>query len=74
MPALLVPLDGGKPIEIAQSVVLVGRTEECDVRLKDVSVSGLHCVIATAESCSQPAHQLSERHLAHDPAPAGKVG
>ena len=41
----LVPLDGGAPVEIAKDLVLVGRKEDCDLRLDHKSISKLHCVI-----------------------------
>jgi predicted component of type VI protein secretion system len=49
MRAQLVPLDGGAPIEIARDLTLVGRKEDCDLRLDHKSVSKLHCVIAKTD-------------------------
>lgn len=46
MRAQLVPLDGAEPIEIAKDLMLVGRKEDCDLRLDHKSVSKMHCVIA----------------------------
>ena len=45
----LVPLDGGTPIDIAKDVVLVGRKEDCDLRLEHKSISKLHCVIVKTD-------------------------
>jgi pSer/pThr/pTyr-binding forkhead associated (FHA) protein len=49
MRARLLPLDGGTPIEIAKDLVLVGRKEDCDVRLDHKSVSKQHCVIVKTD-------------------------
>src|SRR3954463_9659378 len=45
----LVPLEGGTPIEIAKDLLLVGRKEDCDIRLEHKSVSKLHCVVVKAD-------------------------
>jgi pSer/pThr/pTyr-binding forkhead associated (FHA) protein len=45
----LVPLDGGTPVEIAKDLVLVGRKEDCDLRLDHKSISKLHCVIVKTD-------------------------
>src|SRR5262245_4740477 len=49
MRAQLVPLDGGKPIDIIKDMVLVGRKEDCDLNLDHKSVSKLHCVIVKTD-------------------------
>ncbi len=49
MRALLVPTDGGKPIELQKDLTLIGRKEDCDLRLDHKSVSKLHCVIVKTE-------------------------
>src|SRR5262245_28471247 len=49
MRAQLVPLDGGAPIDILKDVVVVGRKEDCDLRLEHKSVSKLHCVIVRTD-------------------------
>jgi predicted component of type VI protein secretion system len=49
MRAQLLPLDGGTPIEIVKDMTLVGRKEDCDVRLDHKSVSKLHCVIVRTD-------------------------
>src|SRR6266566_2844836 len=45
----LVPLEGGTPIEIAKDLLLVGRKEDCDVRLEHKSISKLHCILVKAD-------------------------
>lgn len=45
----LVPMEGGAPIEIAKDLVLVGRKEDCDVRLDHKSISKLHCVLVKTD-------------------------
>ena len=49
MRAQLVSLEGGPPIEVAKDMTLVGRSEECDVRLEHKSVSKIHCVIVKTD-------------------------
>jgi pSer/pThr/pTyr-binding forkhead associated (FHA) protein len=49
MRAQLVPLDGGSPVEIVKDMVIVGRKEDCDLRLEHKSVSKLHCVIVKTD-------------------------
>jgi pSer/pThr/pTyr-binding forkhead associated (FHA) protein len=49
MRAQLLPLDGGPPIEITKDLVVVGRKEECDVRLDHKSVSKMHCVLVKTD-------------------------
>src|SRR5436305_13304266 len=49
MRAQLVPLDGGPPIDIAKDLVVVGRKEECDLRLDHKSVSKMHCVLVRTD-------------------------
>ena len=45
----LVPLEGGALIEIAKDLVLVGRKEDCDIRLDHKSISKLHCVLVKTD-------------------------
>src|SRR5262245_52138646 len=45
----LVPLEGGTSIEIAKDLVLVGRKEDCDLRLDHKSISKLHCDLAKTD-------------------------
>src|SRR5262249_11878282 len=49
MRAQLIPLDGGEPIEIAKDLTLVGRKEDCDLRLDHKSVSKLHCILVKTD-------------------------
>jgi pSer/pThr/pTyr-binding forkhead associated (FHA) protein len=49
MRAQLLPLDGGHPIEIVKDLTIVGRKEDCDVRLDHKSVSKMHCVIVKTD-------------------------
>src|SRR2546423_14475004 len=49
MRAQLVPLEGGTPIEIDKDLILIGRDEDCDVRLDHKSVSKIHCVIVKTD-------------------------
>jgi predicted component of type VI protein secretion system len=49
MRAQLVPLDGGSAIDIGRELTLVGRKEDCDLRLDHKSVSKLHCVIVNTD-------------------------
>lgn len=49
MRAQLLPIDGGPPIEIVKDLTLVGRKEECDLRLEHKSVSKMHCVLVKAD-------------------------
>jgi predicted component of type VI protein secretion system len=49
MRAQLVPMDGSPPIEIVKDLVIVGRKEECDLRLDHKSVSKMHCIIVKTD-------------------------
>ena len=49
MRAQLLPLDGGSPITIDKDLVIIGRKEECDVRLEHKSVSKMHCVLVKTD-------------------------
>jgi pSer/pThr/pTyr-binding forkhead associated (FHA) protein len=49
MRAQLVPLDGGSPIDVTKDLTLVGRKEDCDLRLDHKSVSKMHCVIVKTD-------------------------
>src|SRR6202051_1567269 len=49
MRAQLVPLDGGSPVDIDRDLTLVGRKEDCDIRLDHKSVSKMHCVIVKTD-------------------------
>ncbi len=49
MRAQLVPLDGGPPIDVVKDLTVVGRKEDCDLRLEHKSVSKMHCVIVRTD-------------------------
>src|SRR5262245_46919142 len=49
MRAQLIPLDGSEPVDIVRDLTLVGRKEECDLRLDHKSVSKMHCVIVKTD-------------------------
>jgi pSer/pThr/pTyr-binding forkhead associated (FHA) protein len=49
MRARLAPTDGGAPIDLVKDLTLLGRDEDCDVRLEHKSISKLHCVIVKTD-------------------------
>jgi pSer/pThr/pTyr-binding forkhead associated (FHA) protein len=49
MRAQLIPLDGNPPIDLVKDLTVVGRKEECDLRLEHKSVSKMHCVIVKTD-------------------------
>ncbi len=49
MRAQLQPIDGGAPIDITKDLIVVGRKEDCDLRLDHKSVSKLHCIIVRTD-------------------------
>src|SRR5271157_5199213 len=49
MRARLVSENGGSPFDLTKDLILVGRNEECDLRLNHKSVSKLHCVIVKTD-------------------------
>ena len=49
MRAQLVPIDGGTPIDIVKDLTVVGRKEDCDLRLEHKSVSKIHCVLVKTD-------------------------
>lgn len=49
MRAQLLPLDGSSPITIAKDLVIIGRKDNCDVRLEHKSVSKMHCVLVKTD-------------------------
>src|SRR5258707_11702158 len=49
MRAQLMPLDGGQAIDIVKDLIVLGRKEDCDLRLEHKSVSKLHCVIVKTD-------------------------
>ncbi len=38
MRAVLIPLDGGEPIELDKELTLLGRDEDCDIRFEQKSI------------------------------------
>lgn len=46
----LVPLEGGNAIELSRDLTVVGRKEDCDLRLDHKSISKFHCVIVKLEN------------------------
>jgi pSer/pThr/pTyr-binding forkhead associated (FHA) protein len=49
MRAQLVPLDGGQAVDLAKEMILIGRQEDCDLRLDHKSVSKMHCVLVKTD-------------------------
>src|SRR6187551_3963549 len=49
MRAQLMPLDGTAAIDLLKDMTLVGRKDDCDVRLDHKSVSKLHCVVVKTD-------------------------
>jgi pSer/pThr/pTyr-binding forkhead associated (FHA) protein len=49
MRAQLIPLDGGPPLELTKDLTLVGRKEDCDLRLDHKSVSKQHCILVKSD-------------------------
>lgn len=49
MRAQLLPLDGGPPVDIVKDMTLVGRKEDCDLRLDHKSVSKMQAVIVKTD-------------------------
>jgi pSer/pThr/pTyr-binding forkhead associated (FHA) protein len=49
MRAQLIPLDGTAPIDIVKDLTLVGRREDCDLRLDHRTISKMHCIIVKTD-------------------------
>jgi pSer/pThr/pTyr-binding forkhead associated (FHA) protein len=49
MRAQLIPLDGTAPIEIVKDLTLVGRREDCDLRMEHKTISKMHCMIVKTD-------------------------
>jgi predicted component of type VI protein secretion system len=49
MKARLIPADGSAPIDIVKDLTLLGRDEDCDVRIDQKGVSKLHCVVVKTD-------------------------
>src|SRR3977135_3132172 len=45
----LIPLDGVTPVEVGKELTLIGRQEDCDLRLDHKSVSKMHCVLVKTD-------------------------
>ncbi|MCZ2343436.1 MAG: FHA domain-containing protein [Bacteroidales bacterium] len=45
----LIPVDGGKPIELAKDLILIGRNDDADLRIDHKSISKLHCILVRGE-------------------------
>jgi pSer/pThr/pTyr-binding forkhead associated (FHA) protein len=45
----LIPADGSAPFDLTRDVVLVGRGEDCDLRVEHKSVSKRHCVLVVTD-------------------------
>jgi len=49
MRAQLVPLDGGPAIDVVKDLTIVGRKDDCDLKLEHKSVSKMHCIIVKTD-------------------------
>src|SRR5262245_17749419 len=49
MHARLIPLEGGEPVELKRDLCVVGRKDDCDVRLDHKSVSKQHCILVQTD-------------------------
>ncbi len=49
MRAQLIPLDGSPPIDLVKDMTVIGRKEDCDLRLEHKSISKQHCVIVKTD-------------------------
>ncbi len=50
MQAQLIPIDGGRPLDLVKDVTVVGRKRGiCDLLVENSSVSKLHCVIVKTD-------------------------
>lgn len=49
MRAQLIPLDGGPAVDLVKDLTIVGRKEDCDLRLDHKSISKQHCVIVKTD-------------------------
>jgi len=47
--ARLIPVDGGPAIELVKDLTLVGRGDDCDLRIDHKSVSKRHCVLVRTD-------------------------
>jgi pSer/pThr/pTyr-binding forkhead associated (FHA) protein len=49
MRARLIPSDGSPPIDLTKDLTLLGRDDDCDVRLQQKGVSKLHCIVVKTD-------------------------
>ena len=49
MRAQLIPVDGGAPVDLVKDLTVVGRKEDCDLRLDHKSISKQHCIIVKTD-------------------------
>jgi pSer/pThr/pTyr-binding forkhead associated (FHA) protein len=49
MIAKLIPSDGTAPVVLDKDMVLIGRNEECEIRLDHKSVSKQHCLLVKTD-------------------------
>lgn len=49
MRARLIPADGSAAVELTKDVTLVGRGDDCDLRMDHKSVSKRHCVLVATD-------------------------
>ncbi len=49
MRAQLIPVDGGEAVDVSRDLTLVGRKEDCDLRLDHKSVSKMHCILVKTD-------------------------
>jgi pSer/pThr/pTyr-binding forkhead associated (FHA) protein len=49
MRARLISVEGDPPVELVKDLTLIGRDDDCDVRLDHRSVSKLHCVLVKTD-------------------------
>ena len=49
MRAKLIAVEGGASIDLVKELTLLGRDEDCDIRIDHKSISKLHCVIVKTD-------------------------
>src|SRR2546430_790045 len=49
MRAQLIPLDGTPAFDVGKDLTLVGRGEDCDLRLDHKTISKMHCIIVKTD-------------------------
>jgi pSer/pThr/pTyr-binding forkhead associated (FHA) protein len=48
----LIPCGGGDPIPLRQAMIVIGRSNDCDVVLRFSTISSRHCQLEWQEGCS----------------------